>query len=69
MQQYFDNIFSKYQCSVRKDYNLQHCLTTRIEKWRENVDKYGTLGGSLIDLSKAFDSLPPELNYFYTILI
>ena len=32
MQQYFDNILSKYQCSFRKDYKLQHCLITMIEK-------------------------------------
>ena len=28
MQQYFDNILSKYQCGFHKDYNSQHCLIT-----------------------------------------
>ena len=32
MQQYFDNILSKYQYGFRKGYNTQHCLVTMKEK-------------------------------------
>ena len=39
MQQFFDNILSKYQCGFLKVYNVQHCLITMIERLRESVDK------------------------------
>ena len=61
MQQYFDNILSKYQCGFCKGYNSQHCLIKMIEKWCEGVDKGGAFGTLLADLSKAFHCLPHEL--------
>ena len=39
MQQYFDNILTKYQCGLRTGCNLEYCLITMIEKWLESVDK------------------------------
>ena len=61
MQNYFGNIWSKYQCGLRKGYNAQHCLITLIEKWKQSVDYGGAFGALMIDLSKAFDCLPHEL--------
>ena len=61
MQQYFENILSKYQCGFRKYYNSQHCPITMIQKWRESIDKGGTFGALLTDLSKAFNCLAHEL--------
>ena len=44
-----------------KFYNLQQCLITMIEKWRENLDKDGAPGSLLTDLSEDFDYFPHEL--------
>ena len=54
MQNNFGNIWSKYQCGLRKGYNAQHCLITLIEKWKQSVDNGGAFGALMIDLSKAF---------------
>ena len=61
IQNYFDQILSKYQCRFRKGYNAQHCLITLIEKWKKSVDNGGAFGALLTDLSKAFDCLSHEL--------
>ena len=58
---YFQNIFSKYQCGFRKGYSAQHCLLVMIEKWKKMVDWGGVLGALLTDLSKAFDCIPHDL--------
>ena len=60
-QNYFNNIFSKYQCGFRKGYNVQHCLIALIEKWKQSVDNCGAFGALMTDLSKAFDYLLHEL--------
>ena len=58
---YFDQIFSKYQCSFCKGYNTQHCLLMMVEKWKEVLDK-GSLGSALVaSLSKAFDCIKHDL--------
>ena len=61
MQQYFENILSKYQYGFHKSHNSRHCLITMIERWRESVDEGGAFTTLLSDLSKAFDCLPHEL--------
>ena len=61
IQQYFDNILSKYQCGSHKGCNLQHYLIKMIEKWRGSADKGSAFDASIIDLSKAFDCFPHEL--------
>ena len=38
---YLNLIFTKYQCTVRKGYNAQHCLMTMIEKWHKFLDVGG----------------------------
>ena len=45
MYKYFDQIVSKYQCSFRQGYNIQHCLLMMVEKWKVALDK-GRLGGA-----------------------
>ena len=60
MQQYFDNMLSKYQHG-REGYNSQHCLIRMIEKWRESVDKGDVFGVLLHELLKAFTCLGNEL--------
>ena len=61
MSEFFDNIFSKYQCGFRKGYSEQHCLLVMIEKWEKVVDNGGAFGALLTDLSKAFDCIPHDL--------
>ena len=61
IQNFFENILSKYQCGFRKGYNAQHCLITLIEKWRKCVDNGTSFGALMTDLSKAFDCLSHKL--------
>ena len=61
IQNYFDQILSKYQCGFRKGYNAQHCLITLIEKCKKGVDNGGAFSALLTDLSKAFDCVSHEL--------
>ena len=58
---FFENILSKYQCGFRKGFSSQQCLLVMIEKWRKSLDKGGSFGALLTDLSKAFDCLPHDL--------
>ena len=39
----------------------QYCLIRMIERWNRSIDKRGSAGALLTDLSKAFDCLPHEL--------
>ena len=61
MSNFFEDIFSKYQCGFRKGYSAQHCLLVMIEKWKRIVDYGGVFGALLTDLSKAFDCIPHDL--------
>ena len=58
IQVFFESILSKYQCWLRRDYNVQHCLMPLIEKWKKSVGPFGAL---FTDLSEAFDCLSHEL--------
>ena len=57
IQTYFDEILSKCQCGFRKGFNVQHCLVSMTENWKESVDNGGAFGALITDLSKAFDCL------------
>ena len=58
---YFDDKLSKLQCGFRKEYSAQLCLIVMLEKWRKSMDRRGSAGALLSDLSKAFDCLNHEL--------
>ena len=58
---YFENIFSKFQCGFRQGLSAQYCLISMIEKWEKSVDKGKTFAALLTDLSKAFDCLSHDL--------
>ena len=58
---YIDQFLSKYLCGFRKGYNPQHTLLVMIETMKICVDKKGTAGALITDLSKAFDCLNHEL--------
>ena len=61
MSEFFDNIFSKYQCGFRKGYSAQHWLLVMIEKWKKVLGNGGAFRALLTDLSKAFDYIPHDL--------
>ena len=46
---------SPFTSAYRKNYNTQHALLRLLEEWREHLDNKKTVGGILMDLSKAFD--------------
>ena len=56
----FDKLSEKL-CGFRKGHSTQHLLLKLVEKWRKTLDNKGTAGTILMDLSKAFDSLPHDL--------
>ena len=56
-----NNIFSPYLAAYRESYSTQHVLIRLLEEWRENLDNNYTVGGVLMDLSKAFDCIPHDL--------
>ena len=61
MLQFFDNIFSKYQCGFQRGVSTQQCLLEMLEKWKSSVDDSKMFGALLTDLSKASDCLDYEL--------
>ena len=58
---FMDIYLSPYLCGYRKGFNAQHALLSLIEKWRISLDKKGSGGAVLMDLSKAFDTLNHDL--------
>ena len=61
ISQFFENIFSKYQCGFWKGFSTQQCLLAMLKKWKRSVDNSKMFGALLTDLSKAFDCLDHEL--------
>lgn len=61
ISEFFEKKLSDYQCGFRKGFSAQHCLLVMIEYWRKSLDKGGSFGALLTDLSKAFDCLPHDL--------
>ena len=58
---HFENILSKYLCGFRKGYSTQHSLFNLLRNWQSCLDKSGTIGAILMDLSKAYDCIPHDL--------
>ena len=52
---------SPFISAYRKNYNMQHVLFRLLEEWREPLESNKTVGGILMDLSKAFDCVPHNL--------
>ena len=55
-----ENALSIFQCGFRKKYSTQHALIAMIEKARKILDKGGTFGVLLTDLSKTLDCMTHE---------
>ena len=56
-----NNIFSLYLTTYREYYSTQHVFSRLLEEWKKNIDNNFTVGGVLMDLSKAFDCIPQNL--------
>ena len=61
MSDFFEGILSKLLCGFRKKYSTQHALLNLLKHWQESLDNKDIVGTILMDLSKAFDSLPHDL--------
>lgn len=53
--------YSKYQTGFRMGFNPPNCLVAIIKNFRNSLDQGGEYALLLMDLSKAFDSLPHDL--------
>ena len=60
MSQFFNNVFSKYQCGFRKGFSTQQCLVAMLEKWKKSVDNGKAFGAKRTDLLNAFECLDHE---------
>ena len=58
---YIDGFLSPYIFGYRKGHSAEQCLTVMLEQWKKALDKKGTAGAILTDLSKAFDCLNHNL--------
>ena len=58
--EYIDKHLSPHFCGYRKGYSTQTAQISMLEKWKlsiDNIDNKGFVGGVLMDLSKAFDTV------------
>ena len=58
---YFETIFSNALCGFRCNHSTQHALLRLLQNWHKTLDTSKMVGTVLMDLSKAFDSLPHDL--------
>ena len=61
INQMTENALSIFYCGFRKKYSTQHALIAMIENARKILNKGGTFGALLTDLSKAFDFMTHDL--------
>ena len=59
--EYFYSILSRFLCAYRKKYGCQDVLSKYVEDIKQALDNGLHVGSVLMDLSKAFDSLPHKL--------
>ena len=62
LSQYLDKYLNSLLCGFRKAHSSQHALFKLLQAWQEELDKSGFVGTILMDLSKAYDSLPHDLD-------
>ena len=58
---YVNSFLSKFISAYRKSYSSNHVLLRLIENWKKCLDEKKFVGAVLMDLSKAFDSIPHDL--------
>ena len=58
---YLNTFLSKFISAYRKSFSTNHVLIRLTENWKKSLDKKKCVGAVLMDLSKAFDSIPHDL--------
>ena len=58
---YVNTFLSKFISAYCKSYSTNHVLIHLIENWKKLLDEKKFVGAVLLDLSKAFDSIPHNL--------
>ena len=53
--------FSEFLCAIRKHFSSQHAFIRLIEEWKASLEAKKNTAAVLMDLSKAFESLPINL--------
>ena len=69
MNDYFEDLASRYQRGLRQGLSAQYCLITVLQKRRKFVDKGKTFAALLADLSKAFDCLMIRLKNVFDVCL
>ena len=61
ISEYFETIFSKFQCGLTKGCGTQDCLLATVVNCKKALDRGKEYGALRTNLSKAFDCLPHRL--------
>ena len=61
MINFFNDIMSNLLCAFRQKHSCELLLVRLIEDWKALLDKHKVVAAIMLDLSKAFDSLPHRL--------
>ncbi len=61
LSNFFEKIFNCLMSAYRKHYNCQDVLIKLVESWRHDLDNNCNIGSVMMDLSRAFDSMPRGL--------
>ena len=61
IQDYMSSYFNKLLGAYRKGYGCNQMLMYAIDMWKKSLDNNEVVGTLLMDLSKAFDSVPHDL--------
>ena len=61
LSQYLEKYLCSLLCGFRKAHSSQHPLFKLLQAWQEELDKSGFVGAIIMDLSKAYDSLPHDI--------
>ena len=58
---FLEKCFSPLLCGFRKGHSTQHAILRLLHLWQRALDDSNIVGTVLMDLSKAYDCLPPDL--------
>jgi len=58
---FLESCFSELLCGFRKGHSTQHALLRLLHLWQRALDDSNIVGTVLMDSSKAYDCLPPDL--------